>query len=99
MTDDELKPHLLALEEAIRNGSILDFAAARLRLRQAIDAAVRAEREACESPIFDLLSNARAMSDQWGRQQPGEEEHRKWTLRAVALEDAISAIRNRSNTP
>jgi len=79
MSDDEL-------DECVRDiFASPKPSAARDRLRQAIDAAVRAERKACAEEA-DIKAN-QCVRDEW-------DKGANWCARRIA-----AAIRNRSNTP
>ena len=98
MTDDDLDRHLLDIID-VRAGS--GIAAARDRLRLAIDAAVMAEREACKAIAVACASErANAANDAPVVGPPERTQVHQWLrCKQSEAERIAELIANRSNTP
>lgn len=102
MTDDDLDRHLRdiwdALEVPRRSLANMNDIAARSRLRLAIDAAVRAEREAC-AKLCENEADMRRSREQTFFRDGAEFDGRIQGHKSVTASALATAIRNRSNTP
>lgn len=103
MSDDELDRHLRAVlasvipPSASLSETFEKLLAARDRLRLAIDAAVRAEREACAT-LCENEANMRREREQTFFRDGAEFDGRIQGHKSVTASALAAAIRNRSNT-
>lgn len=91
MSDDELDEHLTGIIKTLNTAEWRD---ARNRLRQAIDEAVRAEREACASIVDEWVEHFTS-----ARVAPGNLARNFFGGGLDASEKIAVSIRNRSDNP